>query len=139
MGALLLSAVVAVIATMLICPIFLGTNHSGINQWMTITVTLAAWAVIVPSKLSEGRVEDQAPLRFTLLVLGAMVGMISWALANKLMLRLPTSGDFAIQPWETLTAGILQDQAATTLKESYKQGILQVPLQIYVGYFALCL
>jgi hypothetical protein len=43
----------------------------------------------VPSKLVEGKLEDQVPMRITLMLLGALLGLIAWGVADGLMLKMP--------------------------------------------------
>ena len=137
LGSMLLSAVVAIIASTLICPVLLGSDSGSLITWMTVTITLASWAVMIPSKLSEGRVEDQAPLRFSLLVLGALVGLLSWGTAEILMLSLPVSGDFGAGPTNTIMAEILRDPIGDGLNLEFRSGAIHLPLQLFVGYFAI--
>jgi phosphoglycerate dehydrogenase-like enzyme len=39
-------------------------------KFVAVVGTLGAWAIIVPSKFTEGKLEDQVPMRLTLLALG---------------------------------------------------------------------
>ena len=137
LGSMLLSAIVAIIAAVLICPILLGSSDGSLIAWLTVTITLASWAVMVPGKLTEGRAEDQAPLRFTLLVSGALVGLLSWAAADTLMLPLPSSKDFSPGPHDTLTGHILQPGPMQELQNGFDVNAVQIPLQVFVGYFAI--
>ena len=62
--------------------------------WLTLTSTLGAWAVLIPSKLWEGTQGEQALRRFTLLVIGLVFGVASFGLDKALLVNLP----FEIQP-----------------------------------------
>jgi hypothetical protein len=62
--------------------------------WLTLTSTLGAWAVLIPSKLWEGTQGEQALRRFTLLVIGLGFGAAAFGLDNALLVNLP----FEIQP-----------------------------------------
>jgi len=66
-----------------------------------------------------------------------MVGMLSWASADLMMLSLPSSHDFSPGPWETLTGSILQDPVMKPLREGHSNGLVRPPLQVFVGYFAI--
>ena len=55
--------------------------------WLTIVATLGSWAILVPSKFVEGKLEDQVPMRITLMLLGALLGLIAWGVAEGLMIR----------------------------------------------------
>ncbi len=56
--------------------------------WLTIVGTLGSWAVLVPSKFVEGKLEDQVPMRITLMLLGALLGLIAWGVSEGLMIRM---------------------------------------------------
>jgi hypothetical protein len=121
----LLAAAVAAIASLLISLIFTDKMQLEFYAWLTLTTTLASWAIMIPGKLAEGRVEDQAPLRFAQLVLGALVGLLSWAIADKLMLSLPIWPNAGISP---------QESGARALYAGVNDNVL--PLQVFTGYFA---
>ena len=55
--------------------------------WLTIVGTLGSWAILVPSKFVEGKLEDQVPMRITLMLLGALLGLVAWGIADGLMLN----------------------------------------------------
>src|SRR6185295_6863145 len=57
--------------------------------WLTIVGTLGSWAILIPSKLVEGKLEEQVPLRFTMMLLGAIVGMAAWGVADAFVLKMP--------------------------------------------------
>jgi serine/threonine protein kinase len=57
--------------------------------WLATIGTLGSWAVLAPSKLFEGKLEDHAPIRISLLLLGTLVGVAAWGLGDMLMLRMP--------------------------------------------------
>jgi hypothetical protein len=96
LGSMLLAAAIAAIAA---CagPLFSLQAPSSENiswyLWLAIIGTLGSWAILVPTKFAEGRIEDQVPMRLTLLILGALVGAIAWYLAGVLMLTTPVWGE----------------------------------------------
>jgi hypothetical protein len=71
-----------------ICLIASEPFSKPLFAWLASVVTLSCWAIMVPAKLLEGRVEDQAPMRFMQLVLGAIVGVLAYSVAESLMLQL---------------------------------------------------
>ena len=135
-GAMLWSSVVAAVTSLLICLLLFGTNRVELFAWMTITTTLACWAVMIPSKLAEGKVEDQAPLRFAQLVLGALVGLLAWSVADMLMLVLPAWNSAGIEPTSSLMHGTFIGSADQTLIEGYREGAVKPLRQVYTAYFA---
>ncbi len=135
LGGMLWSAAVAAVASLLICLVLFGTKQLELFVWMTLTTTLASWAVMIPSKLAEGKVEDQAPLRFTQLLLGALVGLLAWSIADTLTLPLPV-WDAGIRPDASMMHGTFSDSSAQTLGEGWYADAVQLPLQVYTAYFA---
>jgi serine/threonine protein kinase len=61
--------------------------------WLAMIGTLGSWAVLAPSKLFEGKLEDHAPIRISLLLLGTLVGIAAWSLGSVLMLKMPGWGE----------------------------------------------
>ena len=62
--------------------------------WMSIVTTLCAWAALITGKYSEGRFEDQAPMRGIMLACGIGVGLIAGLLGSGLGVDLPAGRDF---------------------------------------------
>lgn len=136
LGAMLVAVCVSAIASLLISLIFTSAMQLEFYAWMMFTTTLAAWAIMIPAKLAEGRIEDQAPLRFAQLVLGALVGLLSWAIADKLMLTLPVWPGAGISPQESAAQGLYSGISDKVLPESFAAGAVHFPLQVFTGYFA---
>jgi hypothetical protein len=136
LGGMLLAVAVAAIASLLISLIFTNSMPLEFYAWMTLSIILASWAIMIPSKLAEGRVEDQAPLRFAQLVLGAVVGLLSWVIASKLMIALPAWPNVGIGPLESGTSALFGELGGQTLKEGFQAGAVQLPWQVFTGYFA---
>jgi hypothetical protein len=92
LGSMLLAAVFAAIGAFIV-PIVLRnqpeSEQFAAQIWLAIVATLGSWAVLVPAKFAEGKVEDQTPLRLTLLLLGTLVGLAAWVLGDILMLKTP--------------------------------------------------
>ena len=62
--------------------------------WLAIVGTLGSWAILVPAKFAEGKLEDQVPMRLTLLLLGrARRRRRPGASATRLMLKTPGWGE----------------------------------------------
>jgi serine/threonine protein kinase len=67
----------------------LGLGNLATYLWLAITSTLATWAILISTKLLEGKLDEQAPMRITMLVLGALVGLASYGLGEALLVTLP--------------------------------------------------
>ena len=80
-GSMLVAAVFAALAA-LVAPVLLGVaTNSGsmaVYLWLALVGTLGSWAILVPTKFSEGKLEDQGPIRVLLLLLGGLVGAAAW-------------------------------------------------------------
>jgi serine/threonine protein kinase len=92
LGSMILAAIVAGLAACA-APLLLS-NQPGSEQmatylWLAFVGTLGSWAVLVPSKYFEGRLEDHVPIRISLLLLGTLVGVSAWFLGDALMLKVP--------------------------------------------------
>jgi hypothetical protein len=132
--AALVTALVSVIA-----PIVAGSGSSSeqfaFYLWVSLVGTLGAWAVLIVTKFSEGRIEDQAPMRTLLLVSGAGVGVAAWALASMMMLGLPM--DAGNGPNDSIVNELLGRPDFSGGTETFgTQGILP-GLATFVVYFAL--
>lgn len=136
LGGMLLAVAVAAIASLLISLIFTNSMPLEFYAWMMLTIVLASWAIMIPSKLGEGRVEDQAPLRFAQLVMGALVGLLSWAVATKLMIALPAWPNAGIGPQESGARALYSAFSDKDLTANFLAGTVKFPLQTFTGYFA---
>jgi hypothetical protein len=91
-GSMLLAAMVAVLAA-LVAPLLLGHNppseRVAMHLWLALVGTLGSWAILVPAKFAEGRLEDHVPLRMTLLLLGGLLGAAAWGLGDVLLVHAP--------------------------------------------------
>jgi hypothetical protein len=96
LGSMLLAAAFAVLGAGL-APLVLG-NHSGADRlaaylWLATVGTLGSWAILVPSKFVEGKLEDYVPMRIALMSLGAAVGLAGWFIGDALALKSPGWGE----------------------------------------------
>jgi hypothetical protein len=130
-GSMLLAAVFASIAAC-VAPLLSSEQPASENMatylWLALVGTIGSWAVIVPSKLSEGRMEDQVPMRLTLLLLGALVGTIAWFLADMLLLSVPRWGDPV-----SARFGILSNEL---LKWPRADSVSAISPAYFIAYFA---
>jgi serine/threonine protein kinase len=92
LGSMLLAALFSAVAACVV-PLFSGSQvTSEITAtyfWLAIVGTLGSWAVMIPAKLIEGKLEDQMPMRIALMLLGALLGVAAWGFAAGLMTHLP--------------------------------------------------
>jgi len=97
-GSMLLAAPLCIGGSALAAGVLHGMTGSAampLILWFSIVTTLGSWAVLATNKLTEGRVEDQIPMRGMLLVLGACVGLIAGALNHDgIRVGLPNNDDY---------------------------------------------
>jgi serine/threonine protein kinase len=91
LGSMLLAALICSISAF-VAPLVL-TSQPGSEQiasyiWLAVVGTLGSWAVLIPSKFFEGRLEDQVPMRVSLLLLGTVVGVSAWLMGGAVMLKI---------------------------------------------------
>ena len=134
-GSMFVAAVVSTVASLLVCLIAADPFSKELFAWLASVGTLACWALMVPAKLSEGKVEDQAPMRFMQLLLGAIVGVLAWALADWLMLPLTLWNSWGIQPHDSLLSNAV-GLAKFGPNQNLAAGNLELPLQMFAAYFA---
>lgn len=135
LGSMLVCAAVAAIATLLVC-LVTPNLHLEVYTWMTLVTILACWGVMILGKLSEGRVEDQAPLRFIQLIVGTTVGVLAWSMADALLVQLPINRSFGISPHESLMSGVLGIRSGIPVVDHFVGEVQVLPLQVHVAYFA---
>jgi hypothetical protein len=96
MGSMIIAAIVASVAACA-APLMIGSSGSAeslpLYMWLAVVGALGSWAVLVPAKFAEGKLEDQVPMRVTLLALGALLGLAAWQLSNVLLVHIPSAGE----------------------------------------------
>jgi serine/threonine protein kinase len=96
LGSMLLAAVFSAVAAAVVPLLFSNLPFSeqlATYMWVAIVGTLGSWAILVPTKLVEGKLEDQVPMRITHLSLGAALGLAAWLLGSALLMKSPGWGE----------------------------------------------
>lgn len=93
LGSMLLAAFVsaAVSVLLLVMEKFFGndtTQFGPLFAWLSLTGTIGAWCVMIPSKFWEGTKGDTTLRRFVMLAAGLVIGLAAWALDEALLLEL---------------------------------------------------
>jgi serine/threonine protein kinase len=135
LGSMLAASIVAPAAALLACLFSSSEFQADLFLWTALVATLASWAIMLPAQLTEGRLEDHSPLRFTQLILGAFLGLFAWAVAQGLFLELPVNDGFTIRPNDTLPSELLRWRN-DGLDQAYNRAAVQMPLAMYAAYFA---
>lgn len=137
LGSMLVASVIASLLAVLGVALVGDVFSWDLYLWMAIVGTLGSWAVMIPTKLGEGRVEDQAPLRFGLLFAGALVGMAAAGVGQVLMLEIPVSQQIAVDPWDTLAGEMLRvGSYDSPTAKAFRSGAVTVNLSAATAYFA---
>jgi hypothetical protein len=130
-GSMLLSAVIAAVTSMVLLLLVTGSVPVSSYAWLASVGTLGSWFVMVPAKFFEGKVEDQAPKRFTLLILGMLLGLAAWGLSDALILELPLNRELT---FDEPLVGEMMDLPRATFESGFN-----VPPAMFVGYFGFLL
>lgn len=131
LGSLLAAALFASLAA-LVAPVLLGLASTSAGAaaylWLALAGTIGSWAILVPTKFAEGRVEDQVPMRMFMLMLGGLVGVGAWALASALFVTLPRAGEPI-----SVNSGVISNEMLGWPHTGLEAN---PPLAVYVTYFA---
>jgi serine/threonine protein kinase len=132
-GSMFIAAVVSIVAALVVC-LIADPFSKELFAWLSTVGSLSCWAIMIPAKLAEGKVEDQAPLRFIQLLSGAVVGVLAWAIADWLMLPLlqwNSMGIWANDGLMSNTVGL-----AAFGRNQYSTESIHLPLPMFAAYFA---
>lgn len=134
-GSMVIAAVIASLFS--IVGVAFSSNNVDFAQYLALVIitTVGSWAVMIPTKFAEGQIEDQAPMRFTLLIAGALVGLVAWLVAAGLQIEIPTGTD--ITPYDTLASELLSREWNHGLVQQYRSGTVKLTMPVSVAYFAL--
>jgi serine/threonine protein kinase len=134
-GSMIVATGLAALASLFVATVSGGAFNGSLWLWSFIVVSLGSWALMAPAKLTEGKVEDQAPLRLTQLLLGALVGAAGWLVADATLLQLPVVRDFAPFPNDSVFGGLFRDHNGW-LDATARDGAVKLPATMYMAYFA---
>jgi hypothetical protein len=130
-GSMLLAAVFAAVSAS-VAPLMMNQQPASdglaMYLWLATVGTLGSWAVMVPAKLAEGKLEDQVPMRLTLLLCGALLGAIAWYLASALLLSTPHLGNDLM-----IDRGLVSNEILSWQKTNNNMNISPA---YYIAYFA---
>jgi hypothetical protein len=131
LGSMLVASIVAAVAAG-IGPMMLGaqpdSERAAMYLWLVAIGTLGSWAILIPTKFAEGKLEDQVPMRVTLLGLGAVVGIAAWWMGEVLLLK---HADFD-EPMD-VGGGLISQE---WLNQPGTGGGINPSLVVYMTYFA---
>jgi hypothetical protein len=135
LGSMLTAGIVGPVTALLACLLMGPTLNFELFLWMAIVTSLSAWALLVPSQIFEGRMEDHAPLRFGNMLIGALVGAAAWLVSDAAYVGLPSSTDFSPGPDHTVFNEMF-NWKLEGLEHAYRTGTVFGPLTMYVAFFA---
>ncbi len=137
-GSMLTAAVIASVLALLASFFVGGRFDLTMTLWIALVSMLGSWAIMIPAKFTEGWLEDQAPRRFTQLVLGGLVGVAAWALAGMLLLDMPLSQQWGVGPGGGLLNDMLDWKQGQVLGGKWDlSGGNALTLPVYAAYFGL--
>ena len=123
---MLASALVVGVICVLVTPLFDRPLQATQYLWLGMVATVGSWAVMIPAKLWEGRGGDEVQRRFTMLVVGLLLGSFAWGVERLLVVDLPYSTNSAIReatnwagkalPGGRVTAVVFDHRGAPTIE-----------------------
>ncbi|HEX5471908.1 MAG TPA: serine/threonine-protein kinase [Lacipirellulaceae bacterium] len=130
-GSMLLAALVCWIAASAVPLLSNNQSSSELTAaylWIAAVSTLGCWVILVPSKFVEGKIEDHTPMRITLMLSGAVIGLAAWAIAAALFIKMPLGHEPV-----NVDSGLLSQQMLGWAKPT---GDTNPHIAVYVSYFA---
>jgi hypothetical protein len=141
LGSMALSGIVCAFLSVLVVLMFGATTPADglpLLLWTATVSTVGTWTVLATAKLTEGRVEDQIPMRMAMLVCGAAVGCFAWWMSDLMMMGLPQSSDIGLRPSDTMLADMFNLREANLhATSSYNVGEVTPSIIFSVIHFAL--
>jgi hypothetical protein len=135
LASMLAAAAIAPLAAVFAC-LFMGPQfNTELFLWMAIVGTLASWAIMIPGQLTEGRVEEHTPLRFSMLLAGALVGILAYGVAQVLYLDLPVSRAIALSPGDPISGEMIG--YGEDVYAGYQRGAVSLLVRDFAVYFAV--
>jgi hypothetical protein len=134
LGSMLAAGLIAPVAAFLVCLLAMPQFQPELLVWMSIVGVAASWAIMVAGQLAEGSVEDHMPLRFILLLAGALVGMLAFSTADYLYMELPSLRGIAIDPHDSLFDEFMGHPESFNMQIG--DDAVRPTLPMYAGYFA---
>ncbi len=132
--AMLVSGVVCTLLAIAAGAIAGPQSQTAVTTWFAGVATIGSWGVLVVNRLTEGRTEDQTPMRAMMLGVGALVGLGAFLLSDALLVGVPKWRDAAPEMDASFIYGALDLPGPTT---DPGNGLMQIDLTMAVGYFAI--
>ncbi|WP_145116744.1 serine/threonine-protein kinase [Botrimarina mediterranea] len=111
-GSMLVSALVAIVASALAAPLLAsgtGVDPTVTAVWLAAVATLGSWGVLAVSAFGEAQRDAHPPRRLMNLALGLVVGLAAAGAAEVLGNRLPAWSDATLAPHKCLIQEIVLD------------------------------
>ena len=137
-GSMLFAAVIVIGCAVIIGPLLAngtGTDPMALGTWTAVVATLGSWAVLFVNRMTEGFVEDRAPMRGFQLMLGLILGVVAFGLASIMGVSLPNVADISPGPKEYLLNEAFDIDIYPGVSSRSTQ--IQVPLVASAGYFGI--
>ena len=117
---MLLAAMMVLVVALVSCAPF---NQGGVydNSWWAMLLwlsslgTLGSWAILIPTRFAEGKIEDEIPMRTILLLLGALVGTASYYLDSHLVFDANQIDSWSTEHNKAFTTSFLGSNSPTVL------------------------
>jgi hypothetical protein len=127
------SALVVGVICVLVTPLFDRPLQATQYLWLGMVATVGSWAVMIPAKLWEGRSGDEVPRRFTMLILGLLLGCFAWGVERLLIVDLPYSTNSAVRDATTWAGKALPGGRVTSIVFDHRGA---PTIEGFLAYFA---
>ena len=139
LSSMVLSGIVCTFLSLLVV-VLVGGNTSveriPLHLWLSSVSTIGCWVVLAVSKFTEGRVEDQVPMRMWQMVGGSLMGVAAWALSYALMIGVPAQQGAGLSFRESMIPSLL-DLNQSQYLEWYGTNAVRPDVMVCVMYFTL--
>ena len=109
LGSMLIATIIASLLSIFGSSLVYDDPSAESYIWLAIVGTIGSWAVMIPGKFMEGHIEDQAPMRFGMLIAGAIVGAFAWVISDGFLLDFSAQG--SISPNDTLAGEFFRTES----------------------------
>ncbi len=138
LGSMVVAGIVCGFLALLV-DLVIGAGNSAdtipLTLWTWLVSTLGCWGILATAKFTEGRYEDQIPMRGAMLVIGAGVGCFAWWLSQTMMIGLPMSHEIGIGLHDSLISEAL-DRPFDPVSPAHAPGKAFPSAVLSVIYFA---
>ena len=139
LGSMVVSGIICTFLSLL-AVVVVGGNSSvermPLHLWLSSVSTLGCWVVLIVAKFTEGRVEDQIPMRMWQMGGGSLIGLAAWGFAHLIMIGVPYSEEAGLDFNDSMLPHVLELSRSQYLQWHSSHAVLP-DLILCMMYFSL--